>query len=239
MRELVTAPEVHGATGLGGTTTPEPNFPLDPRHAVDLIVELFEHSDGSTVLVPTGPLTNVAMALLRAPHIKEKIKRIVLMGGSIALGNHTPSAEFNIFVDPHAAHIVFTSGVPITMVGLDVTHKAVTGPDEAAEIRGLGTEVGTLVADMLDFYGAFHKRQYGWDTIPLHDPCCIAELISPGLIETRPMNVQIETCSPLTLGRTVCDVIGVTELPPTAEVGIDIDRNTFVEILMDCLQRYS
>jgi inosine-uridine nucleoside N-ribohydrolase len=239
MRELVTAPEVHGETGLGGTTTPEPTFDLDPRHAVDLMIEMFESSDGSMVLVPTGPLTNVAMALLRAPHIRTKIKRIVLMGGAFGLGNHTPSAEFNILVDPHAAHVVFSSGVPIMMVGLDVTHKAVVGPKEVAEIRALSTSVGTLVADMLDFYSAFHKQRYGWDEVPLHDPCCIAELISPGLIQTKPMNVQVEISSPLTMGRTVCDVIGVTQLPPTADVGVNLDGAKFVEILMDCLRRYN
>lgn len=238
IRELVTAPEVHGATGLGGTTTPEPDFELDSRHAIDLMVETFEESAGDIVLVPTGPLSNIAMLLRRAPHIKEKIPRIILMGGAYGQGNHSPSAEFNIFVDPEAAAIVFSSGIPITMVGLDVTHQARAGQREVEVLRAMGNPVADLVADMIGYYSDFHQKFYGWDTVPVHDACCVAELISPGLIVTQLANVQIETISDLTRGRTVCDLRGKSKLPATADVGIGIDGERFLEIMMDCIRRY-
>jgi len=239
VRPLVTAAHVHGQTGLDGPELPVPTVALDPRHAVDLIVETVTASARPLTLVPTGPLSNIAMALRRAPHLKERVERIVLMGGAIAEGNITPSAEFNIYVDPEAAHIVFTSGIPITMVGLDVTHQALVGPAEVAAIRALGTPVATMTAGLLDYYARFHQDLYGWDGVPLHDPCCVAALIRPGLITTKAMDVQIETTSALTLGRTVCDVWGVTGRAPNADVGVAIDRQGFIDVLMDCLGRYS
>ena len=238
VRPLVTAAHVHGASGLDGPALPAPAMELDPRHAVDLMVELVRAAPRPVTLVPTGPLSNIAMALRREPRLAENVERIVLMGGSIAEGNITPSAEFNIYVDPDAAHVVFSSGIPLTMVGLDVTHKALIGPAEKEQIRALGTPVGLLVADLLDFFGQHHHEQYGWDAVPLHDPCCVAALIRPGLITTRPMDVQIETVSALTLGRTVCDVWGVTGRAPNADVGVDIDRLGFIDVLLDCLRRY-
>jgi len=239
VRPLVTAAHVHGQTGLDGPELLAPTVALDPRHAVDLIVETVAASARPLTLVPTGPLSNIAMALRRAPHLKERVERIVLMGGAIAEGNITPSAEFNIYVDPEAAHIVFTSGIPITMVGLDVTHQALVGPAEVAAIRALGTPVATMTAGLLDYYARFHQDLYGWDGVPLHDPCCVAALIRPGLITTKAMDVQIETTSALTLGRTVCDVWGVTGRAPNADVGVAIDRQGFIDVLMDCLGRYS
>jgi inosine-uridine nucleoside N-ribohydrolase len=238
VRPLVTAAAVHGTTGLDGPPLPAPAVELDPRHAVDLIVDLVTVSIREVTLVPTGPLSNIAMALRHAPRLKERVARIVLMGGAIAEGNVTPSAEFNIYVDPDAARIVFSSGIPITMVGLDVTHRALVGPAEKERIRALGTPVGLLVAGLLDFYGRHHRACYGWDAVPLHDACCVAEVIRPGLITTRPMNVQIETVGELTLGRTVCDVWGVSGRSPNTDVGVDIDRQGFLDVLMDCLQRY-
>jgi len=237
-RPLVTAPDVHGASGLDGPGLPEPAMELDPRHAVDLIVELAMAATRPITLIPTGPLSNVAMALRREPRLRGRIERIVLMGGSIAEGNITPSAEFNIYVDPEAAHIVFSSGIPLTMVGLDVTHRARLGPEDTARIRALDTPVGRLVADLLEFFALFHRERYGWDDVPLHDPCCVAELIRPGLITTRPLHVDIETQSPLTRGRTVVDLWGVTGQAPNADVGVDIDRQGFVDVLMDCLRLY-
>lgn len=239
VRPLVTAAHVHGQTGLDGPELPAPTVALDPRHAVDLIMETVTASARPLTLVPTGPLSNIAMALRRAPQLKERVERIVLMGGAIAEGNMTPSAEFNIYVDPEAAHIVFTSGIPITMVGLDVTHQALVGPAEVAAIRALGTPVATMTAGLLDYYARFHQDLYGWDGVPLHDPCCVAALIRPGLITTKAMDVQIETTSALTLGRTVCDVWGVTGRAPNADVGVAIDRQGFIDVLMDCLGRYS
>jgi len=237
-RPLVTAADVHGASGLDGPGLPEPAMELDPRHAVDLIVELAMAATRPITLIPTGPLSNVAMALRREPRLRGRIERIVLMGGSIAEGNITPSAEFNIYVDPEAAHIVFSSGIPLTMVGLDVSHRARLGPEHTARIRALGTPVGRLVADLLEFFVLFHRQRYGWDDVPLHDPCCVAELIRPGLITTRPLHVDIETQSSLTRGRTVVDLWGVTGHAPNADVGVDIDRQGFIDVLMDCLRLY-
>ncbi len=176
-RALVTAANVHGSTGLDGPALPAPTVELDPRHAVDLIIETLAAATRPITLVPTGPLSNIAVALRRAPELREKVARIVLMGGAIAEGNITPSAEFNIYVDPEAAHIVFTSGVPLTMIGLDVTHKALVAPADVAAIRALGTQVGTMVAELLDYFAGFHRDLYGWDGAPLHDPCCVAALI--------------------------------------------------------------
>ena len=160
------------------------------------------------------------------------------MGGSIGQGNTTPSAEFNIFVDPHAAQMVFQSGVPITMVGLDVTHRALVGSREIARIQDLGTEVARLAADILGWIRSAYAASRGWEAAPLHDACCIAEVIQPGLIVTRPMDVQVETDRPLTLGRTVCDLDGLTGRAPNADVGVDIDAARFVDILVECLARF-
>jgi len=237
-RPLVTAAHVHGSTRLDGPELPPPTVELDLRHAVDLIIELAAAAPRPLTLVPTGPLSNIAMALRLAPRLKEQVERIVLMGGAVAEGNITPSAEFNIYVDPEAAHIVFSSGIPITMVGLDVTHQALVGPPDVAAIRAMGTPVATMVAGLIDYYARFHQDLYGWDGVPLHDPCCVAALIRPGLITTKPMDVQIETTSPLTRGRTVCDVWGVTGRAPNADVGVAIDRQGFIDALMDCLQSY-
>jgi len=238
VRPLVTAAHVHGATGLDGPELPDPTVDLDPRHAVDLIVEVAAAAPRPITLVPTGPLSNIAMALRRAPRLAEQVERIVLMGGAIGEGNITPSAEFNIYVDPEAAHIVFASGIPITMIGLDVTHQAIIGPTEVAAMRAMDTPVALMVAGLFDYYARFHHERYGWDGAPLHDPCCVAALIRPGLLTTRPMDVQIETASPLTLGRTVCDRWNVTGRTPNADVGIAIDRQGFVDVLMECLGRY-
>ena len=237
-RPLITAADVHGASGLDGPRMPVPEVELDPRHAVDLMIEVVMAATQPVTLVATGPLSNVAMALRRAPQLRERLVRIVVMGGSVAEGNTTPSAEFNIYVDPEAAQIVFSAGVPLLMVGLDVTHKALVGEPEKAAIRALGTPVATMVADLLDFFGHHHRERYGWDAVPLHDPCCVAEVIRPGLIRGRPMHVEIETAGRLTRGRTVCDVWGVTGQAPNVEVGLDIDRAGFLEVLMDCLRRY-
>src|SRR3954471_19503272 len=190
VRQLVTAEEVHGKTGLDGPDLPEPTMPLQKQYAVDFIVEtLMSEASGTVTLCALGPLTNLALALIREPRIAGRIKRIVLMGGGFFEGgNVTPMAEFNIYVDPHAAEIVSKSGVPIVVMPLDVTHKALTTQKRVAAFRKLGTRVGLATAQMLEFFERFDEQKYGSDGGPLHDPCVIAYLIKPKLFGGRQVN---------------------------------------------------
>ncbi|MGB3415329.1 MAG: nucleoside hydrolase [Mesorhizobium sp.] len=239
MRALVTAEEVHGQTGLNGPQLPEPEMALQDRHAVDFLVEtLMREESGSITLCALGPLTNIALALIREPKIAPRIREIVLMGGGFFEGgNITPAAEFNIHVDPHAADIVFRSGVPIVMMPLDVTHKALTTAKRIDAIRGLGTRVGDAVAAMLEFFERFDEEKYGTDGGPLHDPCVIAYLLRPELFAGRTCNVTVETTSELTMGMTVVDWWGVTGRPANALVMRDVDSNGFFELLTQRLGR--
>ena len=238
-RQLVTAEEVHGQTGLDGPQLPEPIMKLQDRYAVDFIVEtLMGEESGSITLCALGPLTNLALALIREPRIAPRIREIVLMGGGFFEGgNITPAAEFNIYVDPHAADVVLKSGVPIVMMPLDVTHKAMTTAKRTAEIRNLGTSVGRAVADMLEFYERFDEEKYGSDGGPLHDPCVIAYLLKPELFRGRNCNVVVETASELTMGMTVIDWWGVTKRPKNATVMRDIDHDGFFRLLTERLAR--
>ncbi|MGB3537311.1 MAG: nucleoside hydrolase [Mesorhizobium sp.] len=239
IRQLVTAEEVHGQTGLDGPPLPEPVMKLQDQYAVDFIVEtLMGEESGSITLCALGPLTNLALALIREPRIAPRIREIVLMGGGFFEGgNITPAAEFNIYVDPHAADVVLKSGVPIVMMPLDVTHKAMTTAKRTAEIRNLGTSVGRAVADMLEFYERFDEEKYGSDGGPLHDPCVIAYLLKPELFRGRNCNVVVETASELTLGMTVIDWWGVTNRPKNATVMRDIDHDGFFGLLTERLAR--
>ncbi|MDQ2091284.1 nucleoside hydrolase [Marimonas arenosa] len=238
-RELVTAEHVHGKTGLDGPTLPDPAMPLQPDHAVDFIVEtLRREAPGSVTLCPLGPLTNIAMAFEKAPDIMARVAEIVLMGGAyFQVGNITPAAEFNIYVDPQAANIVFKSGVKLTVMPLDVTHKAlVTAPRNDA-FRALGTPVGVAVAQMTDFFERFDKEKYGSEGAPLHDPCVTAYLLRPDLFSGRVVNVEIETRSELTLGMTVADWWGVSGRSPNAMFIGDIDADGFFSLLTERLAR--
>jgi purine nucleosidase len=239
MRALVTAEEVHGQTGLNGPQLPEPEMTLQDRHAVDFLVEtLMREESGSITLCALGPLTNIALALVREPRIAPRIREIVLMGGGFFEGgNVTPAAEFNIHVDPHAADIVFRSGVPIVMMPLDVTHKALTTAKRIDAIRRLGTGVGDAVAAMLEFFERFDEEKYGTDGGPLHDPCVLAYLLRPDLFAGRNCNVTVETASELTMGMTVVDWWGVTNRPANALVMRDIDADGFFELLTQRLGR--
>jgi inosine-uridine nucleoside N-ribohydrolase len=183
------------------------------------------------VLVPTAPLTNVALMLERRPDVRERLERIVWMGGAIAEGNVTPAAEFNAFVDPEAAAIVFASGIPITMIGLDVTHKALFTRAHAEGLRRAG-RAGRFVAELSDFLQRFHERSYGLDGSPIHDAMAVAHVIDPTLVTTRPANVAVETRSEFCDGRTVVDLRGVTDRDPNAEVGVDVDAGSFLELLV-------
>jgi purine nucleosidase len=239
VRHLVTAEEVHGKTGLDGPDLPDPIMPLQEQHAVDFIIEtLMREERGSVTLCPLGPLTNIALALIRQPEIAGRIKEIVLMGGGFFEGgNTTPTAEFNIYVDPHAADVVFRSGVPIVMMPLDVTHKALTTKKRVAAFHALGTKVGTATAQMLEFFERFDEAKYGSDGGPLHDPCVIAYLIQPKLFSGREVNVSIETASELTMGMSVIDWWGVTKRPKNATVMRDIDADGFFALLVERLGR--
>ncbi|MFE0018098.1 nucleoside hydrolase [Mesorhizobium sp. NPDC059054] len=239
VRQLVTAEHVHGKTGLDGPDLPEPTMKLQEQHAVDFIVEtLMREEPGSVTLCPLGPLTNIALALVREPRIATRIKEIVLMGGGFFEGgNVTPAAEFNIYVDPHAADVVFHSGVPIVVMPLDVTHKALTTAKRVEAFRAMGSKVGDATAALLDFFERFDEEKYGTDGGPLHDPCVIAYLLKPDLFKGRHCNVSVETASDLTMGMTVIDWWGVTDRPKNATVMRDIDSDGFFALLTERLGR--
>jgi purine nucleosidase len=238
-RALVTAEHVHGKTGLDGPDLPEPQMPLQAQHGVDFIIEtLMASQDGGITLCPLGPLTNIALALIREPRIAPKVREIVLMGGGFFEGgNVTPAAEFNIYVDPDAAKAVFSSGIPIVMMPLDVTHKALTTRARVERLRALGTKAGTATAQLLDFFERFDEKKYGTDGGPLHDPNVIAYLLKPELYAGRLCNVEIETASELTLGMTVVDWWGVSGREPNALYIRDVDHEGFFELLTERIGR--
>ncbi|WP_300530607.1 nucleoside hydrolase [uncultured Mameliella sp.] len=237
--DLVTAEHVHGKTGLDGPDLPEPTMPLQDGDAVDFIIDTLRAQPEKTVtLCPLGPLTNIAAALQRAPDIAVRIQEIVLMGGAyFEVGNITPAAEFNIYVDPEAAEIVFKCGAPITVMPLDVTHKALVTTDRNETFRALGTPVGIAVAQMTDFFERFDREKYGSDGAPLHDPCVTAYLLQPDLFSGRFINVEIETRSDLTRGMTVADWWRVTDRAPNAMFMGDVDADGFFALLTERLAR--
>jgi purine nucleosidase len=238
-RPLVTAEHVHGKTGLDGIDLPDPTMPLQDQHSVDFIIETLRTEDAGTVtLCPIGPLTNIATAMERAPDIIPRIHEIVLMGGAyFEVGNITPTAEFNIYVDPEAAKIVFGAGVPLTVMPLDVTHKALTTRARVEAFRALPGRVGPAVASWTDFFERYDKEKYGSEGAPLHDPCTIAYLIQPELFSGRHINVEIETGSELTLGMTVADWWRVTKRPANAQFIGDLDADGFFALLTERLGR--
>lgn len=238
-RPLVTAEHVHGKTGLDGPDLAEPTMPLRDAHAVDFLIDtLRAEPPGSVTLCPLGPLTNIAAALARAPGIAPRIAEIVLMGGAyFEVGNITPAAEFNIYVDPEAAAAVFASGVPITVMPLDVTHKALVTKPRNDVFRALGTPVGRAVAAFTDFFERFDKAKYGSEGAPLHDPCVTAYLLRPDLFSGRHINVEIETGSELTRGMTVADWWRVTDRAPNATFVGDVDADGFFALLTERLAR--
>ena len=210
----------------------------EPEHAVSFIIRRLLASDGEITMVTTGPMTNLAMALRLEPRIAEKIKRIVLMGGSYTNGNVTPAAEFNIFADAEAAHICFTCGRPVTMIGLDVTRKVQCTPEVVERMRKTGNRASALFVQLMGHFCRTQKELFGWDGAPLHDPVTIASLIDPELVTTKPMNAQIELCSEQSYGRTNCDFFNYRKLPSTADVAIDIDPGRFWDIFEEGLRNY-
>ena len=233
-RELVVAAHVHGESGLDGPTLPPPSAEPVSTDAVAWIADAIGRSPSPVTLIPTGPLTNIA-AYLRA-HGTAGIDRIVLMGGAIAEGNMTPAAEFNIWADPEAAQIVFDAELDVTMIGLDVTHKAVTGPDVQKRLRDAGS-VGVFVAELVDFFTVYHRQTYGWDGAPIHDAVAVAHVLRPGLVETKLRNVEVELASDLCRGRTVVDLWLRTGRPANAHVGVDLDSDAFFDLLIERIGR--
>jgi pyrimidine-specific ribonucleoside hydrolase len=228
-RELHVAAHVHGESGLDGPSLPEPTTQPVAAHAADLLAELIEPG---VVLVPTGPLTNVALLLERHPDVRERLERIVWMGGAIGEGNITPAAEFNAYVDPEAAAAVFASGIPVTLIGLDITHKALFTREHAERLRGTGA-AGRVVAELSDFFQRFHESRYGFDGSPIHDALAVAHVIDPTLVTTVHCNTEIETASRHCDGRTVVDRWNVTEGPRNCHAGVDVDAQRFLELIVE------
>ena len=239
VRNLVTAEHVHGKTGLDGPVLPEPEMPLQAQHAVEFIVETLMARDAGTVTLCTlGPLTNIALALVREPRIASRIARIVAMGGGFFEGgNVTPAAEFNVYVDPQAARVVFEAGIPITLIPLDCTHQALTTASRIARFRAMANRAGPATAALLEYFERFDEHKYGTDGGPLHDPCVIAWLLRPELFQGRDVHVGIECESELTMGMTVIDWWRVTERPPNAHVVRHVNAEGFFELLAERIAR--
>jgi purine nucleosidase len=239
VRPLITAEYVHGATGIDGADLPEPSTPVADGHGVDAIVDLLMASEPGTItLCPLGPLTNVGMAMVREPRIVPRIAEIVLMGGGFFEGgNTTPTAEFNIYVDPHAADIVFRSGAPITVMSLDVTHRALIAPRHMERFAAIDSPAGRAVHGMLEFYERYDVDKYGMEGGPLHDPCVIAHLLVPGMFRGREVAVAVETTSELTMGMTVVDWWNLTPNPSNATWMREVDADGFFDLLVERIGR--
>ena len=237
--DLVTAEHVHGDSGLDGAPLPAPVMAVQSTHAVDFIIDSLRAAPPKTItLCPLGPLTNIATALERAPDIADRIAQVVLMGGAyFEVGNITPAAEFNIFVDPEAAQLVFQSGLDLVVAPLDVTHKALTSPAWSSALRAQNHPVCDVVAGWTEFFERFDTQKYGSEGAPLHDPCVIAYLIAPELFSGRKINVEIETQSELTRGMTVADWWRVTDRPANAMFLGHIDAEKYFELITQRLAR--
>ncbi len=239
-RPLVRAPrvarEVHGESGLDGPQLPPPAREPEPQHAIDWIAQTLREQPDPVTLVPTGPLTNIALLLARHPELAPRIERVVLMGGAIGLGNVTPAAEFNIWADPEAAQRVLSSDLHVTIVGLDVTHRALITPDHAQRLAAAGV-AGRLVADLYGFYARFHRERYGsrdgWEGSPIHDAVALAHAIDGTLLTTRACGVVVDTGPELSRGRTYVDLHGATDWEPNCHVAVEIDAERFLELLVE------
>ena len=240
VRDLLTAEKVHGKTGIDGVEIFEPETPLREEHAVDFIVETLRAADDESVtLVPTGPLTNIGTVIDNAPDVLPKIRQLVIMGGAMREGgNYSPSAEFNILVDPHAADIVFNCGRPITSMGLDVTHQVLSTRARVERIRQLGNPVAEATAGMLGFFERHDSKKYGVEGAPLHDPCTIAWLVAPELFDGKICNLSVETRSELTMGHTAIDFWHVTDRPHNVNWVYSVDADGFYDLLTERLARF-
>ncbi|PSB23724.1 nucleoside hydrolase [Stenomitos frigidus] len=239
LRPLITAEDIHGRTGLDGISLPEPQMPLQAQHAVDFLIETLLQATEPITLATLGPLTNIAVAIVKEPAICQHIKEIVMMGGALTQGNITPSAEFNLYVDPHAAHVVATAGIPLTMMGLDVTHQAIATPERLSAIRAIHSPISAAMLGLLAYYGARDMQRYGFSGPPLHDPCVIAYLLQPDLFTSRRAHVAIETSSELTMGRTVVDWWHLTEPLTNTNVVETIKADAFYQLLTHAIAKLS
>jgi purine nucleosidase len=238
VREISTAAEIHGESGLDGPALPEPTLSVDERHAVDLIIDtVMSHEPKTITLVPTGGLTNIALAVRKEPRLVARVKEVVLMGGGYHTGNWSAVAEFNIKIDPEAAHIVFNEKWPVLMVGLDLTHQALATSAVVDRIAAVGTKPAKFVLELLEFFGSMYKKSQGFDAPPVHDPCAVAYVIDPTVMTTRRVPVDIELNGGLTMGMTVADF----RYPPTDDcttsVAVDLDHEKFWGLVVDALQR--
>ncbi|MFH8562252.1 nucleoside hydrolase [Streptomyces sp. NPDC017988] len=238
VRTIETAPEIHGESGIDGPVMPEPVLALDERHAVDLIIDtVMAHEPGEITLVPTAGLTNIAMAARKEPRIVERVREVVLMGGGYHTGNWSPVAEFNIKIDPEAAHIVFNEPWPVTMVGLDLTHQALATPEVVERIAKVGTKPAVFVGELLDFFGAMYLEAQGFAAPPVHDPCAVAYVIDPDVMTVRKAPVDIELTGTLTLGMTVTDLRAPAPEDCHTQVAVDLDHQRFWDLVVDALER--
>lgn len=236
-RELITAPQIHGSSGLDGAELPGPDAPFLNCHAVDFIIDTLKASDEKITLVPTGPLTNIGLALIKAPEIKDKIKEIVLMGGAVYDSNMTPGSEFNIFVDPEAAREVFLSGLAVTMVGLDVTNKSLLSFAQADEMISWGGKISSVVGPLMKFFAQANLDYFGINGAPIHDALTVATLVNHSVVEFENWYVDVETRGELTRGQTVADVYGVTGNEPNCKVAMKVNNDLFMSIMMDAVRK--
>jgi purine nucleosidase len=238
VREVEVAEGIHGESGLDGPVLPEPTIELDPRHAVDFIIDTVMAAEpGEITLVPTGALTNIALAVRKEPRIAERVKQVVLMGGGVNVGNWSATSEFNIVIDPEAAHIVFNEKWPLTMVGLDLTHEALATPEVAASIAAVGTGPARFVGDLLTFFGHAYKDEQGFDYPPVHDPCAVAFVIDPTVMEVVRVPLDVELTGTLTLGMTVADFRAPAPDDCTTHVARNLDHAKFWALVVDALER--
>lgn len=236
VRPQIIAEDIHGDSGMDGPELPPPTVELDPRHGVDLIIEtVLSHPPGEVTLIPTGPLTNIAMAVQREPEIVSRVAEVVLMGGGYSKGNTTPAAEFNILVDPEAASVVFNADWKVTMVGLDLTHQAVATADVVQPFAALDTAPGKFVVDLLEFFGRMYKQAQGFDAPPVHDACAVAAVIDPTILTTKPAHVVVELTGTYTSGMTVTDFWGRGGVPLRTLVATELDRDKFWNLVVDAI----
>lgn len=238
VRTIENAPDIHGESGMDGPELPEPTVELDSRHAVDLIIDtVMSHEPGTVTLVPTGGLTNIAMAVRKEPRLAERVKEVVLMGGGYHVGNWSAVAEFNIIIDPEAAHIVFNEKWPLTMVGLDLTHQALATDEVTERIAAVGTKPAKFVGELLEFFGHTYKDAQGFDFPPVHDPCAVAYVIDPSVMTTQRVPLDVELTGTLTLGMTVADFRAPAPADCNTSVAMELDQDKFWGLVVDALER--